>query len=351
MANDRVAASAFAVVLLSVVPAYADPAEFYRGKQVQIIVGYGPGGGYDVYSRLLARHIGAHIPGEPRIVVQNMPGAGSIRAANHIATVAPRDGTAIAAIDRVLPLAAIAGQTAGMQFDPKTLTWIGSLSSYADDAFFLWARKDAPARSVADLRKAGAEPLTVGGIADGSTDGAVVILLRDALRLNLKLIPGYPDSNAAALAVERKEVDARMVGLSSLASSRPDLLGPNSFIQPLVAFGRTTRHPRYPDTPTALELAPDEPTRRMVEVMQIPYRLSRPYISTPDTPTDRSTALRAAFMAATGSAALLEEAQKMKVEISPLDGATITGHVMELAGAPADVMEQIKAMLAESGKR
>jgi tripartite-type tricarboxylate transporter receptor subunit TctC len=279
-------------------------------------------------------------------VVQNMPGAGSLRAANYIANVAPRDGTAMAAIDRQLPLTAVMGGGGGVQFDPKTLTWIGSLSSYEDDAFILWARKDGPAQSVADLRKAGAPPLTVGGIADGSTDNDVIVLLRDALRLNVKLIPGYPDGNSIALAVERREVDGRMAGVSSISSSRPDWLGKDSIVTPVLGFGRTTRHPKFPDMPIVLELAPDARARSMVEIMQMPYRLSRPYISPPGVAPDRAAALREAFMKAAASSAFLAEAERLKIDVSPLDGAAVTKLVADLADAPAEALADVKAMLA-----
>ncbi len=343
-----------AVFLLGCVacsPAQSDPAAFYTGKQIQMVVGYGPGGGYDVYTRLLARHMAAHFPGGATIVVQNMPGAGSLRAANYIAQVAPRDGTVIAAIDRVLPFAAIISAGASFQFDPQTLNWIGSLSSYEDDAFILWARKDGPAKSVAELQSPEGKQLHVGIIADGSTDGAVVVLLRERLRLNIKMIPGYPDSNAAALAVERKEIDARMVGLSSMASSHPAYLEPDSPVFAALAFGRATRHPRYPNTPTALELAPDEQTRKMIELMQIPYRLSRPYVSPPDVPAERVAFLRTAFMATVSSEAFLEEAKRLRLEISPLDGQAVASLVESLVNAPAETLTEIRSMIKQAGVR
>src|SRR5215510_5862121 len=201
-------------------------AEFYRGKQVNLIVGYGTGGGYDVYGRLIARHLGRHIPGEPNVVVQNMPGAGSLRAVNHLYNTAPKDGTAIATFGRDMPLIGVIGHNPNVRFDARKLTWLGSSSSYANDAYMLWVRKDAPVQSVADARRPGGPPLILGGTAEGSTGNDVPIILRDALGLNIRLVSGYPDGTALFIAVDRNEVDSRVVGLSATESTHPEWLQP-----------------------------------------------------------------------------------------------------------------------------
>jgi tripartite-type tricarboxylate transporter receptor subunit TctC len=141
-------------------------ADFYKGKTVQLIVGYGTGGGYDVYARALARHIGRHIPGNPNVVVQNMPGAGSLRAANFLYNAAPKDGTAFGLFARNMPLLAILGSNPNVQFDPRKFTWLGSSSSFADDAYLLFVRKDAAVKSVDDARKPGGPPLLLAGTAE-----------------------------------------------------------------------------------------------------------------------------------------------------------------------------------------
>src|SRR5437899_9806984 len=140
-------------------------ADFYRGKQVNLIVGYGPGGGYDVYARLLGRHLGRHIPGEPAVVVQNMPGAGSLRAVNFLYNVAMRDGTVLAHFSRNMPLIGLLGSNANAQFDPRRLVWLGSSSSFANDAYILIVRTDAPAKTIEDARRSGGEHLVLGGTA------------------------------------------------------------------------------------------------------------------------------------------------------------------------------------------
>jgi tripartite-type tricarboxylate transporter receptor subunit TctC len=196
----------------------ADPiADFYKGRTVTLIVGYGPGGGYDLFARLMARHLGRHIPGNPTIVVQNMPGAGSLRATNYLYTVAPRDGATIGSFARDMPLLAILRANAAAVFDPRRFTWLGSSSDFSHDAYLLMVRKDAPAKSIGDAIRLGGPPIVLGGTAEGTTGSDVPLVLRDTLGINIKLVSGYPDNGAIFLAVDRGEVNGRTADLSSLA--------------------------------------------------------------------------------------------------------------------------------------
>jgi tripartite-type tricarboxylate transporter receptor subunit TctC len=165
-------------------------AEFYRGRTVNLIVGYGPGGGYDLCARLVARYLGRHIPGNPTVVVQNMPGAGSLRAANHLYAVAPNDGATIGTIARDMPLLAILGDVPGVRFEPRKFVWLGSSSNFADDAHILMVRRDAPVKSIADARRPVGPPLLLGSTAAGTSGSDVPVLLRDTLGLNIKLVSG-----------------------------------------------------------------------------------------------------------------------------------------------------------------
>ena len=250
--------------------------DFYRGKQINLVVGYGTGGGYDIYARLIARYLGNYIPGNPSIIVQNMPGAASLRAVNYLYNAAPKDGTVIGTFARDMPLVGIMGNP-NARFDPRRLTWLGSSSSYANDAYLMFTRRDAPVRSIEDASRSDGPPLVLGGTGEGGSGNDVSAVLRDALGLNLKIVVGYPDSNAIFLAVDRKEVDGRCVGLSSVQSSHPEWLLPGSGMQVLVQFARGTRHPAFPDVPTARELARTEVARALIEFAEIPYALSRPF--------------------------------------------------------------------------
>src|SRR5437867_439802 len=258
------------MTMLAVGQARADAvSDFYKGRQLSLVVGYGPRGGYDVYARLIARHLGKYIPGNPTIVVQNMPGAGSLRSLNYLYNAAPRDGSVIATFARDMPLIGILGNP-NVRFEPRKFIWLGSSSSYGNDAYLLFARTDAQVKSFADARRAGGPPLLLGGTSEGTSGNDVPPVLHDALGLNLKLIAGYPDSNALFLAVDRKELDGRGVGLSSVQSSHAQWLQPRSGMHVLVQFARATRHPAFSDVPTARELATSDASQALIELAEIP---------------------------------------------------------------------------------
>lgn len=323
-----------------------DVADFYRGKQVQIVVGYGAGGGYDLYARLLARHFGEFIPGNPTVMVQNMPGAGSLRAAQYIQSVAPRDGTVTGALDRQAPVAAVLGGNPAIKYRASDMVFLGTLSSYADDAFVLWARRDAGAKSLADLMRPDGPELKVGGSASGSTDDATVILLRDLTGMRLKLITGYPDGNSIALALERGELEGRTSGVSSISATHPDWMRPDGHVQAIVQVGRKTRLPVIAHVPTARELARDDRGRAIIETMETPYQFARPFVLPPGLPADRQAALRKAFMAASNGPGLRAEAAKMSVDISPLDGETVGRLVVGMESAPPEVLAYLRKLLS-----
>jgi tripartite-type tricarboxylate transporter receptor subunit TctC len=335
-------------LLVSMSAAHADEVgDFYRGHQVNVIVGFGPGGGYDVYARLLARHIGKYIPGNPTVVVQNMPGAGSLRAANYIYSVAAKDGTAFGLFARDMVLVSLLGIDANVQFDPRKFTWLGSSSSYANDAYLLMLRKDAAVKSIADARRPGGPPMVLGGTAEGSTSDDIPLLLRDLLGLHIKLIAGYRDSGVLFLAIDQNEVEGRTVGLSSMRSAHPQWLGPNSDMRVLVQFGRATRLAEFPDVPTARELAPDARSRALIELAELPYLLSRPFAAPPDLPPARAKALETAFLAVHQDPAYLADAAKLKVDVSPIGGEAALQAIDRLAATPADLRGALKTLLTK----
>jgi tripartite-type tricarboxylate transporter receptor subunit TctC len=341
--------AALAVLLLAICGARAEPVtDFYKGKQLTLIVGYGTGGGYDVYGRVIARHLGRHIPGMPNVVVQNMPGAGSLRAVNYLYNNAPKDGTVIAIFARDMPLLGIIGHNPNVRFDPRKLTWLGSSSSYTNDAYFLFVRTDAEVTSIDDARRPGGPPIVLGGTAEGATGNDIALVVRDALGLNIKLIAGYPDSNALFLAVDRKELDGRFVGLSATSSSHPEWLLPNSGMQKLLQFARVTRHLQFPDVPTARELALNDKSRALIELAELPYRLSRPFAAPPGVPSDRALALQKAFLAVHQDAQYLEETTKMKIDVSPIGGDEVLRAIEDIANAPPEMLDYIKKLLADN---
>ncbi len=334
------------VSVLSIARA-ADVADFYRGRQVDLVVGFGPGGGYDSYARLLARHIGKYIPGNPNVVVENMPGAGSLRAANYIYSVAPRDGSTFGLFARDMALVALLGGDPNVQFDPRQFTWLGSSSSYANDAYLLMLRKDAPVKSIADARRPGGPPMVLGGTAEGSTSDDVPILLRDLLGLHIRLVNGYRDSGVLFLAIDQNEVEGRTVGLSAVRSAHQQWLAPGSNMRVLLQFARGTRLPDFPDAPTAAELAPDTRSRALIKLAELPYLLSRPFAAPPGLPPARAKALQAAFLAVHKDPAYLADAGKLNVDVSPIGGLDALQAIHRMAQTPLALRDSLKKLLAE----
>jgi tripartite-type tricarboxylate transporter receptor subunit TctC len=320
-------------------------ADFYKGRTVTLIVGYGPGGGYDLFARLLARHLGRYIPGNPTIVVQNMPGAGSLRATNYLYTVAPRDGATIGSFARDMPLLAILRANAAAVFDPRRFTWLGSSSDFSHDAYLLMVRKDAPAKSIDDAIRPGGPPIVLGGTAEGTTGSDVPLVLRDTLGINIKLVSGYPDNGAIFLAVDRGEVNGRTVDLSSMKSLRPEWLLPEGRMHALVQFARATRHPEFADVPTARELARDSDARALIELAELSYKISRPFAAPPDVPAERAKALQLAFMAVHSDPQYRDEAAKLRLEVSAIGGREALDVIDRIATAPPSVLDRLRRLI------
>jgi tripartite-type tricarboxylate transporter receptor subunit TctC len=326
-----------------------DVADFYKGKRVNLIVSYGTGGGYDVYARVLARHMSKYIPGNPSIVVQNMPGAGSLRGANFLYNVAPKDGTAFGTFARNMALLGLIKTNQNVQFDPAKFTWLGSSSSFANDAYVLLVRRDAKIKSVEEARQAGGPPIILGSTAEGASSDAVAVLLRDWLGFNVKVIPGYTDSGVLFLAIERGEIDGRTVGLSAVRANKPDWLKPNGLGRVLVVFGRGTRHPDFPDAPTARELARNAGDRALIEILDIPYSLSRPFAAPPGVPEDRAKALQDAFLATHKDPAYLADAEKLGIDVSPIGAEHVLKMIDKISKTPPDQIKRIEKLITEGG--
>jgi tripartite-type tricarboxylate transporter receptor subunit TctC len=349
---SRKFAVAFAIAALLTSPARSQTVEdFYRGKRMTVTVGYGPGGGYDVFARLLARFMGKYIPGHPAFVVQNMPGAGSLNAANYLYRTAPRDGSAFGLFARDMPLLALMGHNPNIKFDPRKFTWLGSSSDFSNDAYMMIVREDAPVKSIAEMFKSDGPQLVLGGTAEGATGGDVPRVLEAALGLhNLKLILGYRDSADVFLAIERNEVSGRTTDLSAIQSNRAAWLKPGGGYRLLVQYGRRTRHPDWPDVPTARELAKTEAGRTLIEFTETPLlTMSRPYAAPPDVPADRAQALRKAFDEVHRDKEFLAEAVRLGIFISPVTAADMVQSIERMAMAPPELFERVRK-ISEAGR-
>ncbi|MFM1814786.1 MAG: hypothetical protein RLZ98_1481 [Pseudomonadota bacterium] len=341
--------AAAAIGLFAMQPAIAEtPAEFFKGKTIKLLVGYNPGGGYDVYARILANHYARHIPGSPNIVVQNMPGAGSLKATNYLYNVAPKDGTAIATMSRNIPLLGILGAK-NVQFDPLKMNWLGSSTSGEADSYILWYRADQGITSIKDIIGPKGKEVVLGSTAPGSTGTDVPRVLADTIGLRHKMILGYRGSDDLFLAIARGEIKGRTVGLSAVKSSQAAWLDRKTMI-PLVQFARVTRHPEFPNVPTARELAKDAKALQLIKFNEASFQFGRPFAAPPDMPADRLKALRTAFMAAHADPAYLEEAKKLNISVDPLDGEKVTEVIKEIAASDTDLIEYMRNLFAEAAK-
>jgi tripartite-type tricarboxylate transporter receptor subunit TctC len=229
--------------------------QFYSGRTIRLIVGSSAGGGTDTVARLLARHMGKYILGKPNIVVVNQPGGGGLVGANRIANTAPRDGSEFATMERAIPQFAFL-RDPNVHFDPLALTWLGSLSSYKNDAFMLLVNADNAVGGVDDLR-GGRLGVKLGASQQGSTNLTFALIARDVLGLNVQPISGYAGTARITLAMTAREVDGQLMGIMSIQSSQRHLWD-NKLVRPLVQFARKERHPLLPDVPTGRELLTDE---------------------------------------------------------------------------------------------
>jgi tripartite-type tricarboxylate transporter receptor subunit TctC len=335
-------------MILLAAPARADGVtDFYKGKTVQLVLGYGPGGGYDVYARVLAQHMGKHIPGNPNVVVQNMPGAGSLRATNYLYNTAPRDGSVFGGFARDMPLIGVLAENSAVQFDPRNFTWLGSVANSQEDAYLMVGRKAAKVKSIEDALKSDGAAFVIGATGEGGGGNDWAVLLRDLLGLNLKIIVGYPDSGALFIAIERGEIDGRSLDYSALRSSRPQWLEATSPMHVLLQFGRATRHHDFPNVPTAIELAKTDKAKSLITIGDLSNTLARPFAAPPGVPADRAKALRDAFMATVQDKDFLADAARLRIDVSPLDGDEILRRIERIAASPAEHLDYLRKLHAD----
>lgn len=289
------------------------PEEFYKGKTLQIYVGFGVSGTYDTYARLLAEHIGRHLPGQPQAVKLNMEGAGSLRLANWLYSAAPKDGTVIATISRAAPFTALTGTHGGTSFEAARFTWIGSAN---DEVSTCVAWSTAPVKTFEQLRTT---ELVVGTDGAGADGQQFARLLMGLFGARLRIVTGYPGGGPINLAMERGEVQARCGwSWSGIVVERKQWIDEGR-INVLVQFG-LRKHPDLPHVPSALDLATTEEQRQVLQLVLARQPLGRPFVAPPGVPPERAAALRKAFMATMADPQFLAVAQRAKLEINPLPG-------------------------------
>jgi tripartite-type tricarboxylate transporter receptor subunit TctC len=319
-------------------PTRADAvSDFYTGRTISIMVGFGPGGGYDIYARLLARHFGAHMPGRPNVIVQNMPGAAGLGLANSLYNVLPKDGTVFGTFNRTIPLEPLLDGSRA-QFDPLAFNWLGSPSSEVS-ACVAW--HSARAKSLDDLKTTEMLMAGTGPAADATMYPKV---FGNILGLKFKVVSGYQGAADSILAMERGEVDGFCPwGWSSMMSTRPDWLMSGK-INVLMQLG-IRKDPAHPDVPLILDLAKTPADRQALELMVSPLLFARPFAAPPQIPGDRAQALRAAFKATIEDPAFVEDAKKNKLDIEYVSDTEILTLLRRIYATPKDVVERVKASL------
>ncbi|MCC6887865.1 MAG: hypothetical protein IT536_04955 [Hyphomicrobiales bacterium] len=313
-------------------------ADFFKGKTVSIVVSYAPGGGYDNYSRLLARHLGKHIPGKPSVVVQNMPGAAGITASNHVYAVAPKDGTVIAAVDQNIPLLQFLGGK-GVQYDMTKVHWLGNVAS-SNGIAMTW--HTTPYKTIDDVRKAA--EIAMG--ATGSNDDAWVYAktMNALLGTKFKLIRGYAGTSAINIAIEAGEVQAMgRATYYGFASQRPDWIRDkkvNIFVQ--LGFGK---QPELPDVPLLTDLVRGDEAKQIVELISLPTAIGYSHWLAPEVPAARVSALREAYEAALKDEALLAEAKKLNLQVVPKTAAQLQALIQQTSATPQTLREKTATIL------
>lgn len=341
----RLAVAAALFASLSSVAAAQDAETFYKGKQISVVVGSSAGGGYDTYARLLARHFGTALPGNPNVVVQNMSGAGSNRAAGYIYSVAPKDGTAIGAI---FPGAVLQPLLSEQQVghDPNKLVYLGSANS---DVYVCYVRTDAPVKTYKDILD---RELIIGASNPGATTYDLPLLLNSVLGAKFKIVTGYPGSREMTLALERGEVQGACgIGWTGIEQMYPEWFSKDK-VRVLVQLSNTG-HPdlNKRNVPLAEALARTDDDRKVIRLVFSQGQFGRPYVLPPGVPPDRVAALRTAFLKALNDQGLRSEAEKMQLDVDPLSGDDLQKVVADLYATPPRIVDRARQALTVKAQR
>jgi len=337
-----IAATAALILSLGMVqPAVAQaPADFFRGKTLTIYVGLSAGGGYDMNARLVSRHIGKYIPGNPLVVVRNMPGAGGLVMTNHVSNVAPRDGLHLGAPQRGVPFEPLLGQDSKAKFDPRSLNWIGSVNS---DTSLAIVHKRTGIKTWQDLRN---RDTIIAGTGVGTESVVVPYVLRNLMGLKFKVIAGFPGGSEMNLSMARGEVDGR--GTFSWTSLKPNYkewLESGDYVM-LFQMG-LRKHRDLPDVPLVIDLADSDDLKRLLKIQFTAFELGRPIFAAEGVPADRIAILRKAFDESMKDKDLILEAEKSDQEVNPMSGAEMQDIFREIYETPKDLIARLAAASVE----
>jgi tripartite-type tricarboxylate transporter receptor subunit TctC len=329
---SRVAAAfAFAALLPAQAPAQSVE-EFYRGKNINLLIGYSVGGGYDLYARLLGRHMGKYIPGRPTIVPQNMTGAGSMRAASFLYSAAPKDGTALGTFGRTIattPL--LAPGTA--QFDGTKFTWLGSITN---DVTTCVTWHTAPVKTWKDMLE---KPVTLGGEGPGADPDIFALLYKNVFGAKVKLVTGYHGTAETMLAMERGEVEGLCgISWSTLKSRHPQWMQDKKIN--IIVQAAMKKEPELGHVPLISDAVKTSEQRQILQLFLVSQEMARPFAAPPGLPEDRKAALLAAFDQTVKDSEFLAEAKRLNLDVNPVNASAIDAMLAELYATPKDVLEK-----------
>ena len=333
----RLAGGAIFSLLLLTTPVAAQPGgDTFAAKSVAMIIGFGPGGGYDLWGRTVGRHIGRHLPGAPTVIPQNMPGAGSYAAASYIFNIAPKDGSVLGIIARDAALGPLSGAT-GARFDPTRLSWIGTPTKETNVCV---AYHTSQVKSVLDLYD---KQLIVGDTGPGTGTRSYPKALNELLGMKFKLVGGFPASSDVFLAMERGEVEGICESLDSIKIRRPDWI-PTRKIS-ILFQGGAEPNTELDGVPFVLDLALTGEQRQALEFLYAGQGIGRPFVAPPDLPPDRLKMLRDAFKATMTDPAFVAEAQKSKLDLEPEDGEHLAVLIAKIYATPKPIVDKITGMI------
>jgi tripartite-type tricarboxylate transporter receptor subunit TctC len=338
MSSRAIIPTSITVALLTLAPALAQDALDFKGKTVTVIASFEAGGPYDFYSRLVARFLGAHLPGNPNVIVQNMPGAGGLRGANYLYNVAVHDGAALGVVSQTVAVGQILGTTPGIQYDARKYTWIGRINSNVE-VEHTWHASGI--KSIEDAKK---REVVVAGT--GPTSSSVVMprLMNELIGTKFKVVTGFQGPTSAQLALERGEVEAIVKPWSSIKVGNADWLRENK-IYLIVQYTRE-RHRELQDVPAIVDLAQDDTQRQIFALFAGGAGLGTALLAPPGVPEATAAVLRKAFDHAMRDPALLDEVRKSGVDIDPLSGAELQKVVGGTFDIRPDVLEQARKLSA-----
>jgi tripartite-type tricarboxylate transporter receptor subunit TctC len=340
MAHSKTIVGALALLVLAGLACAAGVEDFYKGRNVTLVIGYSVGGGYDAYARLLGRYFGKHIPGNPSVIPEQMTGAGSLRSANFIYSVAAKDGSVFGTFSRSMGISPLIDKA---EFDSRKFTWLGSVT---DDNTTCVTWNTSPIKTWDDFLT---KPSKFGGEGAGADPDIWTLLYKNVFGAKAQLVSGYPGTNDTVLAMERGEIDGLCgISWSTIKSRHPEWLSSHSVN--IIVQAALKKEPEIASVPLATDLAKTPEQLQIIKLLLVSQAMARPFAAPPDIPGDRKAALISAFDATMKDAEFLAEAQKLSFDVRPVSATMIDAMLAEVYQTPKDVVARASKAISSEGQ-